>query len=100
MNDTEECRNIMIKHRTYEGMIGYYEGYYDCFQQFASYLADDDSTFKACQKMNMIVNLIEKAVFHEVRTDCATCEGKDLCKYAFTGKQNCKAYEPHTERSE
>ena len=33
------------------------------------------------------------------QTDCATCEGKDLCKYAFTGKQNCKAYEPQTDCS-
>ena len=60
-----------------------------------AYMRGWNDALDAVQNGKFVINDDRKT---EPQTDCATCEGKDLCKYAFTGKQNCKAYEPQTDR--
>ena len=47
--------------RTYDGMVGYVDGYKACFQQFANYLDKYDAE-RARNKMEMLVMAVEDVV--------------------------------------
>ncbi len=54
--------------RTYEGMVGYVDGYKACFQQFADYLDKYDAE-RARLKMEMLVMAVEDVVLEQTERE-------------------------------
>lgn len=54
--------------RTYDGMIGFVDGYKTCFQQFTNYL-DKCGAERARLKMEMLVMAVEDVVLEQTERE-------------------------------
>ena len=58
-----------MEFRTFDGMIGYADGYNSCYKQFCEYLASHEKT-EAIRKMTILVDAVNAVVSDEKQTDC------------------------------
>ncbi len=58
-----------MEFRTFDGMIGYADGYNFCYEQFCEYLASHEKT-EAIRKMTFLVDAVNAVVSDEKQTDC------------------------------